>query len=94
MDKTRRAFLWSGDKSGHSSPPSCLIAWFNVCFPKEFGGLGIRDLGVQNICLLLKLLHRLHCPQSSAWAQWVHWSRDVQPSPLCRAIFMGIIGKL
>jgi exonuclease III len=68
MDKKRRAFLWSGDKSGHSTPASCLVAWFNICFPKELGGLGIRDLGVQNICLLLKLLH---CPQSSAWAQWV-----------------------
>lgn len=72
MDKKRRAFLWSGDKTGHSSLASCLVVWINVCYPKDLGGLGIRDLGVENICLLLKLLHRLHCPQSSAWAQWVH----------------------
>jgi hypothetical protein len=25
-----------------------------------------------NACLLLKLLHRLHRPQCSAWATWVH----------------------
>ena len=71
MDKKRRAFLWSADKNGKSSPAACLVAWLKVCSPKEQGGLGIRDLGIQNICLLLKLIHRLHCPQSSAWASWV-----------------------
>ena len=71
MDAKRRAFFWSADKNGHCSPGSCLIAWENLCCPREFGGLGVRDLGIQNICLLLKLVHRLHCPQSSAWAQWV-----------------------
>lgn len=71
MDGKRRAFLWSGDKSGKASPASCLVAWITVCKPKDLGGLGIKDLGIQNICLLLKLLHRLHCPQSSAWAVWV-----------------------
>jgi hypothetical protein len=71
MDKKRRAFLWSGDKSGTSSPAGCLVAWTKVCNPRDLGGLGVRDLGIQNICLLLKLLHRLHCPLSSAWAQWV-----------------------
>ena len=77
MDKKRRAFLWSGDKSGHSSPSSCLITWFKVCSPKDFGGLGIRDLGIHNICLLLKLLHRLHRPQSSAWAIWVRGRANI-----------------
>lgn len=28
-------------------------------------------MGVQNVCLLLKLIHRLHFPQHSAWARWV-----------------------
>jgi hypothetical protein len=71
IDRRRRAFLWSGDKNGNTSPASCLVAWLNVCKPKELGGLGIKDIGIQNICLLLKLLHRLHCPQSSSWAAWV-----------------------
>ena len=47
------------------------MAWQNVCTTKDLGGLGIRDFGTQNICLLLKLVHRLHFVDSSAWAQWV-----------------------
>lgn len=102
MDKTRRAFLWSGDKSGKSSAASCLVAWTNVCNPKEQGGLGIRDTGIQNACLLLKLLHRLHCAESSAWSSWVqnkislaslqgdihgeHWNNLKQLLPLYQAI--------
>lgn len=77
MDKRRRAFLWSGEKTGTTSPASCLVAWIRVCYPKDLGGLGIKDLGTQNICLLLKLLHKLHCPQSSAWAQWVRGRASV-----------------
>ena len=45
--------------------------------PWEYGGLGIRDLGTQNVCLLLKLIHRLHCSQSSAWAQWIQGRASV-----------------
>jgi hypothetical protein len=71
LDKRLRAFLRSGDQTGRSSPASCLVAWIRVCMPKELGCLGIKDMGTQNICLLLKLIQRLHFPQSSAWAQWV-----------------------
>jgi hypothetical protein len=48
-----------------------------VCAPKDLGGLGIKDMGTQNICLLLKLIHKLHCPQSSAWAHWVQGRASV-----------------
>lgn len=71
MDGIRRAFLWLGDKTRKASPVSCLVAWIKVCYPKDLGGLGIKDMGVQNICLLLKLLHRLHCTETSAWSLWV-----------------------
>jgi hypothetical protein len=44
MDRKRRAFLWSGDKNGKSSPASCLVAWTLVCGPKDLGGLGIKEM--------------------------------------------------
>jgi hypothetical protein len=102
MDKKRRAFLWSGAKDGKASPAACLVAWTVVCNPKEQGGLGVREIGIQNVTLLLKLLHRLHCPSSSAWSQWVqeraslatlqgdvhgdHWHTLRQLLPLYQAI--------
>lgn len=72
MDRRRRAFLWSGDKNGKTSPATFLVAWTTVCGPRDVGGLGIKDMGTQNLCLLLKLLHGMHHPDSSAWARWVH----------------------
>jgi hypothetical protein len=39
--------------------------------PRDLGGLGIKDLGLQNIYLMLKLLHKLHCNRDSASATWV-----------------------
>jgi hypothetical protein len=35
------------------------------------GGLGIRDLRLQNTCLLLKLIHRVQEAESSAWPRWI-----------------------
>ena len=36
------------------------LHWDKVRQRQDQGGLGIKDLAVQNICLLLKLLHKLH----------------------------------
>jgi hypothetical protein len=109
MDKRRRAFLWSGSVNGSASPACCLVAWSNVSQPKDNGGLGIRDLGIQNVCLLLKLLHRLHSNRSSAWATWVqgrasivtlsgdihgdHWRTLRSLLPLYRALTSVAIGN-
>lgn len=53
LDSRRRAFLW--DDTLSTIGAHCLIAWTKVCDSKESGGLGIRDLQLQNQCLLLKL---------------------------------------
>ena len=69
LDKRRRAFLWSGEET--ASGAQCLIAWDRVQLPKDQGGLGVKNLQILNQCLLLKLLHRLHHPSDSSWANWV-----------------------
>jgi hypothetical protein len=63
--------MWSGSENGNVSSARCLVAWQKVCNSKELGGLGIKDIGTQNICLLLKLVHKFHFAKSSAWVQWV-----------------------
>jgi hypothetical protein len=68
IDALRWAFLWNVE--GRASGAKCLIAWEQVCRPKEEGGLGITSLSERNACLQLKLLHRLHSPAPSSWARW------------------------
>jgi len=67
LDARRRSFLWAGDEK--VSGAQCLVAWGKACQQKEHGGLGIKDLAMQNKCLLLKLLHRLQTPGDSVWGQ-------------------------
>ena len=69
MDRRRRSFLWNGDNTAF--PAQSLIAWERVCPSKDQGGLGIENLCLQNVCLLVKLLHRLHCSSELAWAEWL-----------------------
>ncbi|GJN08980.1 hypothetical protein PR202_ga26942 [Eleusine coracana subsp. coracana] len=68
LDSRRRGFHWTG--TGKASGAQCLVAWERACQPKEAGGLGLKQLGTQNQCLLLKLPHRLHHPEGSSWASW------------------------
>ncbi|GJN20850.1 hypothetical protein PR202_gb08279 [Eleusine coracana subsp. coracana] len=67
--------MWAGDKSVTGA--QCLVAWDAVTRPKDHGGLGIRDLGIQNSCLLLKLIHCLHTAEDSSWARWVRGHIDI-----------------
>ena len=38
IDKIRRIFLWNGDKESKEGS-SCLVAWGEVCTPKDQGAL-------------------------------------------------------
>lgn len=74
IDKRRRLFLWTGEDSCSGS--KCLVSWEEVCIDKKFGGLGIKDLAIQNTCLLMKNIYRLHVT-SSPWAIWL-WNEHHQ----------------
>jgi len=75
IDKRSRSFLWAGNKD--FSAAKCLVAWPKVCTTKDLGGLGIRDFGTHNVCLLRNLIHRLHSADSSAWANWISERVDI-----------------
>jgi hypothetical protein len=75
IDRRRRSFLWTGEDRAHGA--QCLVAWENVCQPKEQGGLGIKNLPAQSKCLLLKMLHRMYHPGESAWTAWVRGKIDL-----------------
>lgn len=60
-----------------SEPAPSLVAWELICRPKNKGGLGILNLGVQNVALLLKhannFLNRKDLPWVSLiWDSYYH----------------------
>jgi hypothetical protein len=57
IDRRHRAFFWTDDEVCHGS--KCLVAWDNVQARKEDGGLRVKDLQLQNICLLMKFIDKL-----------------------------------
>jgi hypothetical protein len=49
----------------------CKVAWDTVCRPIEEGGLNIKNPEMQNVCLLLKFIHKLHTPNNISWVKWI-----------------------
>ena len=49
----------------------CLVAWKNVCKPKKLGGLGLKNLHVQNNCLLMKFAVQALLPDQTPWQDWI-----------------------
>ncbi|KAL8504195.1 hypothetical protein ACS0TY_022797 [Phlomoides rotata] len=58
-----KTFLW-GSRRG-------LVAWTDVCKPKESGGLGLHDLTAWNSALLARIIWDVHNKKDSLWIKWV-----------------------
>jgi hypothetical protein len=70
IDALKRAFFWTAEDT--CSGAQCLIAWKNVCKPKKkYGGLGIKNMHVQNVCLLLKFAVKSLLPINTPWLDWL-----------------------
>jgi hypothetical protein len=69
IDKRMCGYFWTGHTSALGG--NCKISWDVVCRPIEEGGLNIKNLEIQNICLLLKFIHKLHTSNNSSWAKWI-----------------------
>ena len=56
LEYYRSRFFWQSDE--HKKKYR-LVQWNIICQPKEIGGLGVRNLDIQNKCLLSKWLFKL-----------------------------------
>jgi hypothetical protein len=52
LDRRFRGFLWAAKERANGG--QCLVAWEQICKPKEFGGLGIRNLRLHGMALRLR----------------------------------------
>ena len=56
LDYFRSRFVW---QANNHKEKYRLVKWNITCQPKDQGGLGVKNLGVQNQCLLSKWLFKL-----------------------------------
>lgn len=68
VDQILRAFLWKGVELKNSGAK---VAWANILYPKEEGGLGFKDLHIWNQALLARHIWNLCQPNSTSY--WVNW---------------------
>lgn len=68
LDKLRRDFLWWGNKEGKGIH---LVKRQTAQLSKKAGGLGIKNLGLQNKCLLSKWLWRFSKEDHALWNEVV-----------------------
>jgi hypothetical protein len=80
IDKSCRAFFWTGEDSCHGS--KCLVAWDVVQAPKDKGGLGVKDLELQNLCLLMKFINKLFTRDNTSWKEWLLRSASSFDTPI------------
>jgi hypothetical protein len=66
-----RHCLWRKKYSDVQAKGSALVAWKKICRPKNQGGLGVLDLGIQNKAILLKNLHQFYNKLDIPWVQLI-----------------------
>ena len=64
LERIQRQCLW---RRNRGQPAPSLAAWDLICRPKNRGGLGILNLGSQNVALLIKHANNLLeiCPRGN-----------------------------
>mgnify|MGYP005829042211 CR=1 FL=1 len=70
IDKIRRSFLWMAEEQ--ASGGKCTVNWKKTCSPKEYGGIGIKNLEFFGRALRLRWL----------WLRWDDLDRPWKGSPI------------
>nr|KAJ0198574.1 hypothetical protein LSAT_V11C700342390 [Lactuca sativa] len=68
VEKIMRNFLWS---SGQNSKGIAKVSWNEICKPKIYGGLGLKNLRDWNIALLSSRIWKIISGHDSLWVKWV-----------------------
>ena len=66
LDRVMFRFLWFS----HGAKKNIYVSWYDVCRPKDEGGLGIRRPRDSNQAGVLQLLWELETNLDALWVQW------------------------
>ncbi|XP_057251652.1 uncharacterized protein LOC130591764 [Beta vulgaris subsp. vulgaris] len=64
-----RAYLWEAKVYSSKPPP---IAWKDVCYAKNTGGLGIRECISWNVAAIGKYVWQITNKADLLWIKWIH----------------------
>ncbi|WMV19115.1 hypothetical protein MTR67_012500 [Solanum verrucosum] len=95
LDKIRRDFLWEGNSKDHKFH---LAKWAKITMPKQFGGLGIKDLALHNKCMLMKWHWRYNQETIGLWKEVIqekfgstrHWCSNEVTIPYGTGVWKAI----
>lgn len=62
-----------------------MVAWDTVRASKLQGGLGVKDLELQNRCLLMKFIDKLFSNEDAPWKDWIMLDAPQFDSPVSGA---------
>ena len=66
IDKACKKFIWSGNSNQQRMS---MVSWDNLCKPKAYGGIRLKDLNVMNKALLMKLSWGVISTKDSLWVR-------------------------
>ena len=69
IEKIMRNFLWN---SGESRKGIAKVAWNEICRPKIYGGLGLKNLSDWNIALLSSRIWKILSGHNSLRVRWIN----------------------
>ncbi|KAG5569955.1 hypothetical protein H5410_059721 [Solanum commersonii] len=68
INRLRRSFLWQGNKEKRGYN---LVKWDTLTLSRNQGGLGLKNLSLQNSCLLQKWLWRFCTEDRALWRRFI-----------------------
>ncbi|CAH1435589.1 unnamed protein product [Lactuca virosa] len=68
VEKICRSYLWA---NGEIVKGKAKVKWIDICRPKDYGGLGVKNLRKWNDALLAKHVWNMINNKNSLWVQWV-----------------------
>lgn len=63
-----RRFMWSRAAATSNRAP---VAWEDVCLPKRFGGLNLKNFSIWNRATVMKQLWHITQGKERLWIQWI-----------------------